>query len=406
MVTVLLGVLLSSGAQAPSNVYLGCPAYGYYGGCFCAPCSYPVVVAGPSAAEKAIKDLRKRLKSLEEKFAQTEPQVKLTREALFELAGKVDKIDDTIKTKEGQFLQLLKELGGRIDGVEDTIKTKEPLVKAKLDELGERLKGLEDSTKPALQKLGARVRKVETTLKDQEEAKKKAVIDDLANRLKKIEESQKPAPLSPPPPQAGGLTSSLDRFIDRLKKVDVEMRDDSKVQAINERLGRVESTLGAEQQKMQSALDALRSISENLDKGFLGVNSRLRELEQTAPKSAPAVKETELEQKKTEESKDEDGFGWAAPTTTALLTVNLPADARIFLDGKATAASGGVRAFVTPTLEKGKQYSYLVRAEVSRNGATVTEMRTVTFQAGSRVRVSFDDLGTDAMNRIRTVRAN
>lgn len=466
MYTVLLGVVLSTGAQAQGNVYFGYPGYGYYGGgCYCAPyyavpVAYPVavpVVASRSEAEKTIANLRKRLKTLEEKFAQTEPQVKLTREALMELAGKVDKLDDHIKTTEPQFLQMLKEMNGRINGIEDTIKTKEPLVKAKLDELADRMKGvegsikgLEDATKPALRSLSSRVKKVETTLKKQEDDKKQAALDNLADQVKKLQESLSdrvkkvedtlkeksagpgsPSAAVPPAPQANGLRSSLDHFIDRLKKVDVEMRDDAKVDAILDRLSRVEGALGADQQKLQSAIDALRSFSENVDKGFMSVNSRLRVLEDSQAKAPPVSKEPEIkkepelkneeEPKKVEEfnkgeeprktpepKKDaaEDGFGFVPPPPTAMLIISVPAEAKVFLNGQATRSTGRVRSFNTPNLETGKNYSYEVRAELTRDGQTVTETRQVTFQAGGHVSVSFADLGDSSLTKLRTVRAH
>jgi uncharacterized protein (TIGR03000 family) len=90
-----------------------------------------------------------------------------------------------------------------------------------------------------------------------------------------------------------------------------------------------------------------------------------------------------------------------APTekkTTSLsparVIVSLPADARLIVDGQATATKEkAVRTFLTPELEEGVEYRYVMKAEVVRDGQTLTETQTVLVKAGLEVRAEFATLG-------------
>jgi len=76
--------------------------------------------------------------------------------------------------------------------------------------------------------------------------------------------------------------------------------------------------------------------------------------------------------------------------TTALITVRVPADAKLMVDDTPTNETGPVRRFVTPgALEPGKTYHYNLKAEWMENGQPVTRQRKVDFQAGGQVNVDF-----------------
>ena len=74
---------------------------------------------------------------------------------------------------------------------------------------------------------------------------------------------------------------------------------------------------------------------------------------------------------------------------TANVTVIVPADAEITIDGAPTSLTGTERAFVTPPLSPGYNYSYTMRARWTANGVPVEQTRKVTFSAGANVRVDF-----------------
>ena len=73
----------------------------------------------------------------------------------------------------------------------------------------------------------------------------------------------------------------------------------------------------------------------------------------------------------------------------ALVVVNLPADARLFVDGEATTSKSETRVFITPELQPGKGFSYTMTAEVMRNGKPVSVEEKVSVRAGETTQVSF-----------------
>jgi uncharacterized protein (TIGR03000 family) len=83
----------------------------------------------------------------------------------------------------------------------------------------------------------------------------------------------------------------------------------------------------------------------------------------------------------------------------ATVIVTLPADAKLIVDGNATVSTSAVRTFVTPVLEAGKEFVYNFKAEVVRDGKTVTLVKTVDVAAGREVSVSFEEMGAAVASR-------
>jgi len=79
------------------------------------------------------------------------------------------------------------------------------------------------------------------------------------------------------------------------------------------------------------------------------------------------------------------------PETSARLTIDVPADATVFIDERPTATTSSQRTFATPGLEQGYRYYYTVRAEIIRNGVVFTDTQRVSFGAGDQVRVNFSE---------------
>ncbi|HTU88824.1 MAG TPA: TIGR03000 domain-containing protein [Gemmataceae bacterium] len=105
---------------------------------------------------------------------------------------------------------------------------------------------------------------------------------------------------------------------------------------------------------------------------------------------------------KSKKSKDKDKEGTMLNTTKAKLIVELPANAKLFIDDMPMKNASGVRSFNTPSLEPGQAYYYIVRVETVRNGKTVSESRRVIVRAGQVARADFKELETDA---VRTAQA-
>lgn len=108
-----------------------------------------------------------------------------------------------------------------------------------------------------------------------------------------------------------------------------------------------------------------------------------------APAPAPTPKP---EQPRKAEPRPPAAFN-AAP---AKVLVSLPTDASLTIDGNATVSTSGNRTFVSPELEAGKDYVYTLKAEIVRDGKSVTESKTIYVRAGETTEVAFDLIPTVA----------
>jgi uncharacterized protein (TIGR03000 family) len=90
--------------------------------------------------------------------------------------------------------------------------------------------------------------------------------------------------------------------------------------------------------------------------------------------------------------------------TPAEVIVKLPADAKLFVDGQRIELTAGTRAVVTPALEPGQDYFYMVRAEAVRDGKTVEENRRVIVRAGYTTNLDFSKLEPVAHEEARPSR--
>ena len=80
---------------------------------------------------------------------------------------------------------------------------------------------------------------------------------------------------------------------------------------------------------------------------------------------------------------------WPA-VASAKVTVRLPADAKLWVDGKPTKQTGPVREFVTPpVLRAGLAYHYAFKAEWNQDGRTVTREKPATVRATGSTEVDF-----------------
>jgi uncharacterized protein (TIGR03000 family) len=115
----------------------------------------------------------------------------------------------------------------------------------------------------------------------------------------------------------------------------------------------------------------------------------------TPPAGAPKEGEGLPPPKK--EGKD----GTMISPTRARLIVEVPADAKLFIDGHPMKTTAAVRAFNTPELEPGQLYYYEVKAEVMRDGKLVSQTKRVILKAGEVVRAGFSDMNAEPVVKAR-----
>jgi uncharacterized protein (TIGR03000 family) len=74
---------------------------------------------------------------------------------------------------------------------------------------------------------------------------------------------------------------------------------------------------------------------------------------------------------------------------SVLLNVQVPADARVFVNELATRSTGSQRRYMSRGLQAGREYTYTVRAEVVRDGQTLSEVKSIQLRAGERSNLAF-----------------
>ena len=87
-----------------------------------------------------------------------------------------------------------------------------------------------------------------------------------------------------------------------------------------------------------------------------------------------------------------DAPGSPSPTPTsdrATITVKLPPGATLYVDDRKSPSAEPVRQFSTPPLPAGREFAYLLKAEVVRDGRPESLIQKVPFRAGERVTVDF-----------------
>ncbi len=101
------------------------------------------------------------------------------------------------------------------------------------------------------------------------------------------------------------------------------------------------------------------------------------------PKVVTKVNVTKVEplrnDRKVQEAKDE--------ANLATIAVTLPDGALLTFDGATTVSTGPRRVFTSPALEPGKDFHYMVRAQVTRDGKTETASKRITIRAGEETQL-------------------
>ena len=87
----------------------------------------------------------------------------------------------------------------------------------------------------------------------------------------------------------------------------------------------------------------------------------------------------------------------------AELVVDVPADAKIFVNGNRTNTQGSQRRYVSAGLIPGQTYEYQVQAVVERDGKEQTVTKSVLLTAGSEVKLAFEFPATEQVETVLTL---
>jgi uncharacterized protein (TIGR03000 family) len=94
-----------------------------------------------------------------------------------------------------------------------------------------------------------------------------------------------------------------------------------------------------------------------------------------------------------------------ASAAPAKLNIELPVDAKLYVDGQLTTSTTETRIFTTPALQGGLTYFYDLKAEISRDGVTHTESKRVIVRSGDSIRTSFAVLEAELKGSVMTTTA-
>jgi uncharacterized protein (TIGR03000 family) len=72
--------------------------------------------------------------------------------------------------------------------------------------------------------------------------------------------------------------------------------------------------------------------------------------------------------------------------------VNLPSGAKLFVENQLRDLPSGTNEFKTPELQKGSDYAYTFRAELTKDGKNQTQTQRVVFKAGEPINVDFREM--------------
>jgi uncharacterized protein (TIGR03000 family) len=78
--------------------------------------------------------------------------------------------------------------------------------------------------------------------------------------------------------------------------------------------------------------------------------------------------------------------------TRAKVRIEIPADAKLYVDGMLMKTTSAVRLFQTPALEPNQTYYYEVKAELIRNGQSFSEVQQIVVRPGEQISASFAGL--------------
>jgi len=79
------------------------------------------------------------------------------------------------------------------------------------------------------------------------------------------------------------------------------------------------------------------------------------------------------------------------------LTLHVPADAKVYLSGHETKASGQVREFATSRLSVGETWDdYLIRVEIQRDGQTLSKEQKLSLVGGEERQLTFNFAQSDS----------
>jgi uncharacterized protein (TIGR03000 family) len=117
--------------------------------------------------------------------------------------------------------------------------------------------------------------------------------------------------------------------------------------------------------------------------------------------TVPPVREKDDKDKDKEKDKNKDKDKDGASINRAKLIVELPTDAKLYIDDQPMKTPSGRRVFNTPPLQPGQTYYYILRAEVVRDGQRKVSEQRIIIRPGQEARATFANLEVPATTTVQ-----
>lgn len=133
--------------------------------------------------------------------------------------------------------------------------------------------------------------------------------------------------------------------------------------------------------------------------GPIVIQEQSKEKEKDKEKGKDKDKQKEEMKKKKDEKREKE-----KDAREAKLLVELPADARLFIDGNLMKSGSTRCGIITPPLQQDQTYYYDVKVELVRHGHTLVETQRIRLIPGELVTANFNNLENRAAAIVRAGR--
>ena len=171
------------------------------------------------------------------------------------------------------------------------------------------------------------------------------------------------------------LAQSFDRKLDSRIK---EERVRQELETVKEKTRFLEysAKLMGNRQQGQARLEEMQQQLQKLE-------GQLKRVEHTLKNMTTGIRNSEATLSEASEAQED------VPDNRAIILVNLPDNARLFVNGKLRKGNARQRVILTPQLDDGEHF-FTVRVETQRNGQIQSQTRQIPIRRGMQVRVTFE----------------
>ena len=143
-----------------------------------------------------------------------------------------------------------------------------------------------------------------------------------------------------------------------------------------------------EKAHMNALIEANADQKEAIESYFKGASHAERKKYYEDNKPADK-KDGDKKDKKDGDKKDKKNGDTLAPAPATII-VSLPANATLTIDDAATTSTAATRVFTSPVLPVGRDFHYVLKAQIVRDGKTVVVSKEVTGCAGQTTRATLE----------------